>query len=613
MASKLWTKEEISCPVCLNTLTEPTTLPCGHNFCLDCIRKCWDESGSISSRSNAVSCCPYCRETFRLRPTLTKNSILEKMVEKLKTTLLDTSPGYPYDGPEDVVCDVCTLLGSRRKAKAVRACRECKLSYCQSHLRAHLDILLLQKHTLVGVVVKELQLEKLCPQHDKLLDMYCRLERRCICSLCAVEEHKSHQTVSAETERAKKQALLAVEQIKSNSKLQMKEELLTQLGEAAGSLKGFAQAAVEVSDMIFVELIHSLEKRRAEVRDSIKDREKTLAAQAARAETRLRQDITTLQRRNSDLEKLAQTQDSILFLQRWQPISLLPDREPSVISERHSFGAVTSIITEFKELLKDMNVDFLEKIKQAVANVDILESPVPMTKPQGRQVRRAHSECQPMPPVPLQKAWSISRDFTFGIPKTRPDFLHYAFQLTLDTDTAHRNLCFSDQNRKVTLVKSRGQSWTRSRLPKTFDFWEQVLCWEGLTGARYYWEADWRGKGVFIGVTYESIQRGGRGLACGLGYNVKSWSLQCSDTSYSAWHDNIETKITAKVSSPRIGVYLDHKAGTLSFYSISDSSMILLHSFLSEDFSEPLYPGFGVGLQSSLILCQLGRQRQLRT
>lgn len=67
--------------------------------------------------------------------------------------------------------------------------------------------------------------------------------------------------------------------------------------------------------MIFVELIHSLEKRRAEVRDSIKDREKTLAAQAARAETRLRQDITTLQRRNSDLEKLAQTQDSILFLQ----------------------------------------------------------------------------------------------------------------------------------------------------------------------------------------------------------------------------------------------------------------------------------------------------------
>lgn len=69
MASKLWTKEEISCPVCLNTLTEPTTLPCGHNFCLDCIRKCLDESGSISS-SNKVSFCPYCRETFCRRPIL---------------------------------------------------------------------------------------------------------------------------------------------------------------------------------------------------------------------------------------------------------------------------------------------------------------------------------------------------------------------------------------------------------------------------------------------------------------------------------------------------------------------------------------------------------------
>ncbi|XP_041712139.2 tripartite motif-containing protein 16-like protein [Coregonus clupeaformis] len=604
MASNLWTREDISCPVCLYILTDPTTLPCGHNFCIDCIRKCWDESGSSSS-SNKVSCCPYCRETFSRRPTLTKNSMLEKMVEKLKkTTLLDTPPGYPYAGPEDVVCDVCTLLEAGRKAKAVRACRECKLSYCQSHLRAHLDIPLLQQHTLVGLVVKELQLEKQCPQHNKPLDMYCRLEMKCICSLCAVEEHKSHKTVSAETERVKQQALLAVEQRKSNGKLQMRVELLTHLGEAAGSLKGSAQAAVELNDMIFVELIHSLEKRRAEVRDSIKDREKTLAAQAASAETRLRQDITTLQRRNSDLEKLAQTQDSILFLQRWQPINLLPYREPSVISERHSFGVVTSIITEFKELLEDMNVDLLEKIEQAVANVYILESPVPMTKPQGRQVRRAHSECQPMPQVPLRRAWSMNRDIIFGIPKTRSDFLHYACQLTLDPDTAHRNLCFSDQNRKVTLVKSR----TRSRLPKTFDFWEQVLCWEGLTGARYYWEADWRGKGVFIGVTYESIQRKGRGLECGLGYNVKSWSLQCSDTNYSAWHDNIETKIAAKISSPRIAVYLDHKAGTLSFYSISDSSMILLHSFLSEDFSEPLYPGFGVGVQSSLKLCELERQ-----
>ncbi|CAB1336381.1 unnamed protein product [Coregonus sp. 'balchen'] len=525
MASNLWTREDISCPVCLYILTDPTTLPCGHNFCIDCIRKCWDESGSSSS-SNKVSCCPYCRETFSRRPTLTKNSMLEKMVEKLKkTTLLDTPPGYPYAGPEDVVCDVCTLLEAGRKAKAVRACRECKLSYCQSHLRAHLDIPLLQQHTLVGLVVKELQLEKLCPQHNKPLDMYCRLEMKCICSLCAVEEHKSHKTVSAETERVKQQALLAVEQRKSNGKLQMREELLTHLGEAAGSLK------------------------------------------------------------------------------RWQPINLLPYREPSVISERHSFGVVTSIITEFKELLEDMNVDLLEKIEQAVANVYILESPVPMTKPQGRQVRRAHSECQPMPPVPLRRAWSMNRDIIFGIPKTRSDFLHYACQLTLDPDTAHRNLCFSDQNRKVTLVKSR----TRSRLPKTFDFWEQVLCWEGLTGARYYWEADWRGKGVFIGVTYESIQRKGRGLECGLGYNVKSWSLQCSDTNYSAWHDNIETKIAAKISSPRIAVYLDHKAGTLSFYSISDS-MILLHSFLSEDFSEPLYPGFGVGVQSSLKLCELERQ-----
>lgn len=78
-----------------------------------------------------------------------------------------------------------------------KGCQECKWSYCLSQFRAHLNVPLLQKHILVGVVVEELQLEKLCPQHDKLLAMYCRLER-CICSLCAAEEHKCHQTAEME-------------------------------------------------------------------------------------------------------------------------------------------------------------------------------------------------------------------------------------------------------------------------------------------------------------------------------------------------------------------------------------------------------------------------------
>ncbi|MGH0174851.1 UNVERIFIED_CONTAM: hypothetical protein FKN15_068742 [Acipenser sinensis] len=125
---------------------------------------------------------------------------------------------------------------------------------------------------------------------------------------------------------------------------------------------------------------------------------------------------------------------------------------------------------------------------------------------------------------------------------------------------------------------------------------------EGLTGTRCYWEIEWSGEGADIGVTYKGIGRKGMDDSCGLGYNDKSWSLECSDSSYTALHNNNETAITAP-RYPRIGVYLDFNAGMLSFYGVSDT-MTLLHRFQTT-FTEPLYPGFGLDYDSSVTICQL--------
>lgn len=132
-----------------------------------------------------------------------------------------------------------------------------------------------------------------------------------------------------------------------------------------------------------------------------------------------------------------------------------------------------------------------------------------------------------------------------------------------------------------------------------FDSFAQVLCREALSRGRFYWEIEWNGE-FSIGVAYRSISRKGKGSMCLLGYNEKSWSLLCSDTGYSAWHNRVDKTISAP-HSPRIGVYLDHNAGVLAFYSIS-STMTLLHRF-ETTFSEPLYPGFGVG--TSVKICNL--------
>ncbi|XP_071371536.1 NACHT, LRR and PYD domains-containing protein 12-like isoform X2 [Centroberyx affinis] len=172
----------------------------------------------------------------------------------------------------------------------------------------------------------------------------------------------------------------------------------------------------------------------------------------------------------------------------------------------------------------------------------------------------------------------------------KPGLRKYACELTLDPNTAHRDLFLSEDNRKVTKVREE-QPYPDH--PERFDFWEQLLCRNGLTG-RCYWEVEWEGE-VYIGVTYRGISRRGGGADCRLGGNEKSWSLSCSGNSYSAWHNNRRTVIPPLSSSDsnRVAVYLDWPAGSLSFYRVSSDTLIHIHSFHAT-FTEPLYPGFWI-------------------
>ncbi|XP_016420619.1 stonustoxin subunit beta-like [Sinocyclocheilus rhinocerous] len=168
--------------------------------------------------------------------------------------------------------------------------------------------------------------------------------------------------------------------------------------------------------------------------------------------------------------------------------------------------------------------------------------------------------------------------------------------LTLDPNTANAELSLSEENRKVTYVEEK-QLYPDH--PDRFDVYPQVLCRESVCG-RCYWELQWSGR-VFISVSYKSTSRKGRGDECVFGYNDQSWSLTCSPDSYSFIHNNIETDLPVKSISRRIGVFVDHSAGTLSFYSVSDT-MSLIHT-VQTTFTQPLYPGFRVYSGSSVKLC----------
>ncbi|XP_048866960.1 tripartite motif-containing protein 16-like [Brienomyrus brachyistius] len=541
---------------------------------MNCIKSCWDQEDHAG-----VYRCPQCRQTFTPRPVLSRNTILDEVVEKLKKTGLQAAtPADHYAGPGDVECDFCT----GRKHKAVKSCLVCLASYCETHIQPHYESPAFKKHKLTDAT-GHLQ-DKLCSQHDKPLEIYCRTDQQCICYLCTMYEHRGHDTVSAAAGRAEIQKQMGETQKEFQQRIQMREKELQELREAVGSFRRSAQSAVKDSKRIFTQMIRSIERRRSEVTQLIRDQEKAAVSQAERDMERLKQEIDELKRRHSELEQLSHTEDHSHFLQRCQSFPVVPDAGfgPRIsVYPRCSFENVRKVVSELKDQLENGCEKKTAEIHHTVTKDAVLSALVPRTRAEFLQ-------------------WLLWNTLAHNVASWTPG--SDSCQLTLDPNTANRVLSLSDGNRKVTFV---WQQQPYPDHPERFDYWSQVLCRESLTG-RCYWEAEWSGDGAWIGVTYKGIRRKGASADCGLGDNNKSWMLRCSPDSYSVCHNNKRTVIPIEPSgSRRVGVYLDQAAGTLSFYRVSSDGLTLLYSFTSS-FTEPLYPGFWVHVNSPVSLCMLG-------
>ncbi|XP_072243581.1 tripartite motif-containing protein 16-like [Leuresthes tenuis] len=528
-------RETFSCSICLDLLKDPVTIPCGHSYCMKCIKNFWD-----GEEQKKIHSCPQCRQTFTPRPVLVKSIMLKTLVEELKKTGLQAAAAdHCYAGPEDVACDVCT----GRKLKAIKSCLMCLVSYCEKHIQPHYDVAQLKKHQLLEPS-NNLQ-ENICSRHDEVMKMFCRTDQQSICYVCTVDEHKGHDIVSATAERAEKQKELQGSRQQIQQRIQDREKDVKLLQQEVEAIKDSADKAVEDSERIFTELIRVIQKRSSDVKQQIRSQQQTEVSRAKELQEKIEQEISELKRKDAELKQLSHTEDHIQFLHSYSSLSALSD-SPHLssinICPLRYFEDVTAAVSETRDKLEDILRESWTNISLMVTEVDVL-----LSQPE---------------------------------PKSRAAFLKYSREITLDPNTAHKQLFLSEGNRKAEL---KAQNMGHPNHPERSSIPFQILSRECLTG-RCYWEVEWGGKGGYVAVAYKDINR----AKGDFGYNDISWALLFNKNNNEFWHNSMKTQISGSQSS-RVGVFLDHSAGTLSFYSVSDT-MTLLHR-VQTTFTKPLYVG----------------------
>lgn len=385
-------KDQFNCSICLDVLKDPVTIPCGHSYCWDCIQNYWDQDDYLG-----IFVCPQCRHNFNPRPVLARNTMLADVVEKFKKTGLQEATATPvnqsFAGADDVGCDVCT----GRKNKAVKSCLVCLASYCDVHLQPHYESAAFKKHKLVSAS-KKLQ-ETICGRHDKLLEVYCRTDKQCICYLCLTDEHKGHDTVLAEAEIQQKQRELGDLKQSSQLRIHQREKGVQEIKQAIFSLTRSARAAAEESDAVFTELIRSIELKRFEVRELIKAQEKTAVSQAEQLLEKIQKEIAELKKNEAELDKLSHTEDHVHFLQSCQSLQAPPvlSALPSVTADPSlTFGPVMTAVSDFKGLLQEVCQGGFVSIYERVREIEIVGPQNPAVPLDTTQPSRGESD------VPMQ-------------------------------------------------------------------------------------------------------------------------------------------------------------------------------------------------------------------
>ena len=215
-------RKEVQCSFCRETMKEPKTLECCHNFCLECLNK------YATSRRRAGCTafnCPVCSRRFPLPKDDRFDGFPPAFqINRLTDIIASMEPGVRASSASRVNCEDCGVnerVVFCLECKEVRLCRPCidKRNRCEGnrvHVLVPLEEFSRDVPALEGssgdvpavegfgrTIRRKESAVAFCAQHGKKepLKFYCKDCNACICKKCCRGNHRNHRTADIEYTR----------------------------------------------------------------------------------------------------------------------------------------------------------------------------------------------------------------------------------------------------------------------------------------------------------------------------------------------------------------------------------------------------------------------------
>ncbi|CAJ1056026.1 LOW QUALITY PROTEIN: E3 ubiquitin-protein ligase TRIM21-like [Xyrichtys novacula] len=165
---------------------------------------------------------------------------------------------------------------------------------------------------------------RMCEKHDKLLELFCKNEQMCVCMLCSVKDHRTHDVVPLREEYEGKKAELGKTEAEIPQMIQERRLKIEELKESVELSHKKADREIDEVVEVFTALKESVERSQAKLIHTIKEKQRETEEQAEGFITELQQEICELEKRSSELEQLSCSEDHLHLLQNFTTLNAAP-------------------------------------------------------------------------------------------------------------------------------------------------------------------------------------------------------------------------------------------------------------------------------------------------